>query len=155
MTMSEPTAILCVDDNGELQTTPTTTLHADDNGVPQTTQATILCVDDNEELQTAMRKTIGDEGYNVILASDGEQAMDKLQKESVHLVLLDLKLPKHDGWEVLSFVKSHFPNIKVFIFTAYGNLTNCIRAKKEGADEFLEKPCDIGEIIHIIKRYYN
>ena len=121
------------------------------NGEP----ITILFVDDNEELQTTISRTMIDEGYNIILASDGEQAIDKLQKEIVHLVLLDLNIPKIDGWKVLAFVKRQFPNIRVLIFTAYGNLTNSIRAKKEGADEFLEKPFDMGEIINIIKRYYN
>ena len=76
----------------------------------------------------------------------------RLQGASVQLIILDLKMPKVDGWSVLAFVKQQLPSIKVIVLTAYADLTNAIRAKKMGADDFLEKPYDIDEITHTIDK---
>ena len=62
---------------------------------------------------------------------------------------------KIDGWEGLAFVKRQFPNIRVPHIYGLWKSDKFYSRKKEGADEFLEKPFDMGEIINIIKRYYN
>lgn len=115
-------------------------------------KTTILIADDDDELLHTLGPVISDGGYRVLMASDGEQAIATLRETSVSLILLDLKMPKVDGWDVLAFVKQQFPGIRVVVVTAYGSLTNVIRAKKMGADDFLEKPYDIEEILHTIDR---
>ena len=113
---------------------------------------TILLADDNDELLPSLGSVLSGAGYCVLMASDGEQAIATLRKASVHLIILDLKMPKVDGWSVLAFVKQQFPNIRVVVFTAYGSIANAIRAKKMGADDFLEKPYDVEEILYTIDR---
>ena len=113
---------------------------------------TILIVDDNDELQCSLSSMLSEEGYDILLASDGAQAIARLKEVSVQLIILDLKMPKFDGWSVLAFVKQQFPKIRVVIVTGYGNIANALRAKKMGADDFLEKPYDVEEILYTIDR---
>lgn len=113
---------------------------------------TVLLVDDNEELQRTLSMSLSERGYLVLVASDGEQAIERLREAGIHVVILDVKMPKVDGWSVLAFVKQQLPNIKVVMLTAYGSLSSALRAKKMGADEFLEKPYDVEEILYTIER---
>ena len=113
---------------------------------------TILLADDDDELLSPLSAVLSEGGYCVLMASDGEQAIATLREAPVRLILLDLKMPKVDGWSVLAFVKQQFPNIKVVVLTAYGGIANAIRAKKMGADDFLGKPFDLEEILYTIDR---
>lgn len=116
---------------------------------------TILLADDNEELLSTLGTMLSEAGYSVLTVSDGEQAIATLREASVQFIILDLKMPKVDGWTVLAFVKQQFPNIRVLVLTAYGSMATAIRAKKNGADDFLDKPSDVEEILHTVDRILN
>ena len=95
------------------------------------------------------------EGYSVATASDGDEAIALIKKEKFELVLLDIKLPGLDGFEVLKFIKKSFPAMKVIMLTGFADLKNAIESKKLGADDFVEKPCSVTDISASIERILN
>jgi len=93
-----------------------------------------------------------DKGYTVSTAPDGELAIFIVQTQQIDLVLLDIRMPKVDGYEVLSFIKKNYPAIKVVILTAFADLRHALEAKRHASDDFHSKPPDIIELYTIIER---
>ncbi|MBI4548220.1 MAG: response regulator [Ignavibacteriae bacterium] len=116
---------------------------------------TILLADDNDELLQILSALLSEMGYRVLRARDGEQAIVTLHETTVHLVILDLKMPKVDGWDVLVYVKQQLPSVRVVVLTAYGSKANALRAKEMGADELIQKPFDVGELFSKVNRILN
>ncbi len=112
----------------------------------------ILVVDDEDALRTVLSGELVSEGYDVRTASDGDDAITNLQKESFDLVLLDIKMPRMNGFEVLKFVKEKFPRTKVVMLTGFADLKNAIESKKLGAEDFVSKPYDLVDLLTTIER---
>jgi DNA-binding NtrC family response regulator len=112
----------------------------------------ILVVDDEEALRTVLSSELSSEGYNVETASDGDEAITILQGKQFDLVLLDIKMPRVDGFEVLKFIKKNSPQIKVIMLTAFADLKNAIESKKLGAEDFISKPYDLVDLLTTIER---
>jgi CheY-like chemotaxis protein len=118
-----------------------------------TNQRSILVVDDEEALRTVLGSELSGEGYHVETASDGDEAIATLQNNNkFDLILLDIKMPKVDGFEVLKFIKANTPGIKVIMLTAFADLKNAIESKKLGADDFISKPYDLVDLLTTIER---
>lgn len=118
-----------------------------------TNQRSILVVDDEEALRTVLSSELSGEGYHVETASDGDEAIATLQNNNkFDLILLDIKMPKVDGFEVLKFIKANTPHIKVIMLTAFADLKNAIESKKLGADDFISKPYDLVDLLTTIER---
>ncbi|KAF4515862.1 hypothetical protein B566_EDAN000097 [Ephemera danica] len=90
-------------------------------------------------------------GYAVTAVSDGEEAIEQLQKEIFDLVLTDLRMPKVDGMEVLRAVKSASPETVVLIITAFATADSAVEAMKQGAYDYLTKPFQVDEVQLIIR----
>lgn len=112
----------------------------------------ILVVDDEDALRTVLSSELESEGYEVDQAADGDQAMAIVQKKPFHLVLLDIKMPKVDGFEVLKFMKEKYPHVKVIMLTGFADLKNAIESKKLGAEDFVSKPYDLVDLLTTIER---
>ncbi len=112
----------------------------------------ILVVDDEDALRTALNDELTSKGYNVSTASDGEEAISGLQKETFDLVVLDINMPRMNGFEVLKFVKEKYPETKVVMLTGITDLKNAIESKKLGAEDFVAKPYDLVNLLTTIKR---
>jgi DNA-binding NtrC family response regulator len=112
----------------------------------------ILVVDDEEALRTVLSSELVSEGYDVRTASDGDEAISGLQKEPFDLVLLDIKMPRMNGFEVLKFVKEKHPRTKVVMLTGFADLKNAIESKKLGAEDFVSKPYDLVDLLTTIER---
>ena len=112
----------------------------------------ILVVDDEEALRTVLSSELASEGYQVESAGDGDEAISIIEKKQFDLVLLDIKMPKVDGFEVLKFIKKSFPAIKVIMLTAFADLKNAIESKKLGAEDFISKPYDLVDLLTTIER---
>lgn len=112
----------------------------------------ILVVDDEEALRTVLSSELASEGYQVESAGDGDEAISIIEKKQYDLVLLDIKMPKVDGFEVLKFIKKSFPAIKVIMLTAFADLKNAIESKKLGAEDFISKPYDLVDLLTTIER---
>jgi DNA-binding NtrC family response regulator len=115
----------------------------------------ILVVDDNDELRKIVSAELADSGYEVDQACDGEEAIAKLQKDTIALMTLDLRMPKEDGWGVLTFLTEHTIKTRAIVLTGYANIACAMKAKKMGADAFLSKPYDIEELLFTINKVLN
>ncbi len=111
--------------------------------------ASILVVDDEPDIRTILSQSFEIEGYEVITAADGREAIDKFQARPTDLVVTDMRMPKADGLDVLRAVKAHAPLTEVIVLTGYAALKNAIAAlKNEGAFHYLIKPLeDIEELL--------
>ncbi|HEY4643691.1 MAG TPA: response regulator [Bacteroidota bacterium] len=112
----------------------------------------ILVVDDEDALRTVLSSELVGEGYDVETAGDGDEAIKVVQTKPFDLVLLDIKMPKVDGFEVLRFLKSKYPQIKVIMLTGFADLKNAIESKKLGAEDFISKPYDLVDLLTTIER---
>ncbi len=112
----------------------------------------ILVVDDEDALRTVLSIGLTSEGYNVSTASDGDEAISGLQKETFDLVVLDIKMPRMNGFEVLKFVKEKHPETKVVMLAGFADFGNVIDVKKLGAEDFVAKPFDLANLVTTIER---
>ncbi|MBP9015033.1 MAG: response regulator transcription factor [Candidatus Atribacteria bacterium] len=112
--------------------------------------ANILVVEDEESVRELLRLYLEKEGFKVELASDGEEALEKMSRISPDLVLLDLMLPKKDGWEVCREIRktSHVP---IIMLTARGEEFDKVLGLELGADDYIAKPFSPREVVARIK----
>jgi two-component system, NtrC family, response regulator AtoC len=118
-------------------------------------QKTILVVDDEAAMRKNLSELLGEEGFNIVEAVDGESAISMVKDHQPHLILLDINLPRTDGLAVLVEVKRTQPHVPVIVFTAYGTSERAIQAMKSGAYDYLEKPFDLDEFLLTIRRALN
>src|SRR5256886_16927653 len=102
--------------------------------------ATLLIADDDPGLRESLERTLTREGYRVILASDGNAALERLQAGGVDLVLTDLKMPGLSGIELLRAVKAIASEVDVILLTAFGTVQEAVQAMKGGAYDLLTQP---------------
>jgi len=119
---------------------------------------TVLIIEDEVDVRNFASRVLELEGYRVLQAEDGEEGMRLVGKRRVALVLLDLRLPGCDGWEVLKQLKSdpELSSIPVIVFTASAALPQRERALNMGAADYLVKPLSAARVketvIHILHR---
>lgn len=111
----------------------------------------ILVVDDEQSLREVLSIMLKRAGYAVTSVSDGEEAIEQLQKEIFDLVITDLRMPNVDGMEVLRAVKSASPETVVLIITAFATADSAVEAMKQGAYDYLTKPFQVDEVQLIIR----
>lgn len=113
----------------------------------------ILIADDEAALTTLLREELQEPGtYEVDLAFDGAEAINLIQKAIYDVVLLDMKMPRVDGREVLMFIQEHCPSSQVIILSQYADIKMAVETTKLGAYEVLGKPYDIDQIEQTIQR---
>ncbi|GHO65516.1 acetoacetate metabolism regulatory protein AtoC [Ktedonobacter sp. SOSP1-52] len=112
----------------------------------------ILIVDDEPHLPHQLARYLRKRGYDVYTASDGEAGLRELQKNTIDLVLLDLRLPKLSGLEVLRRIREHETELPVVILTAYGDVQTAVEAMKLGASDYILKGFDLEELLLVVKR---
>lgn len=111
------------------------------------TETHILVVEDESSLRELYREALETEGYVVSAAKDGVEGLEKFDEESTHLILLDLMMPRMDGWETLERVRE-MSDCPVIIVTGQGTAENIIKGLLEaGADDYLVKPFGIRELL--------
>ncbi len=114
--------------------------------------ATLLVADDDPAVRQSLERTLTREGYRVVLASDGQAALERLQDGGVDLVLSDLKMPGLTGLELLRAARVVAPEVDVIMLTAFGTVEEAVRAMKEGACDFLTKPFQRAQLIRVINQ---
>jgi len=112
----------------------------------------ILVVDDEEIVRESLVEWLREEGYNAEVAEDGFKALEKLKERNWDIALVDLKMPKMDGLELLEKIKQESPDTQVIIFTAYATVHTAVQAIKKGAYDYLVKPLDPEEVSLLIER---
>lgn len=112
----------------------------------------VLVADDDIELRNSVAMAIQDLGYDVVVASDGEEAITKVRTQTFDLALLDVQMPKHQGLEVLQEIKRYNPETIVIMLTAFSNVRDAVEATKSGAYNYLEKPVTSEDLADLIQR---
>jgi DNA-binding NtrC family response regulator len=113
----------------------------------------LLIVDDEESLRTLLEgELVASDEFVVDTASDGSQAINQVQAKVYDVVLLDIRMPRVSGIEVLKFLQEYSPTTQVIILTNYADVKTAIQTIKLGAYDFLAKPYDIDELFNTIHR---
>lgn len=113
---------------------------------------TILIIDDEPHLPHQLARFLRKHGYEVIIAADGEAGLQALQSNTIDLVLLDLRLPKLGGLEVLSRIRKIDEELSIVILTAYGDVQTAVAAMKLGVADYLLKGFDLEELLLVVQR---
>jgi DNA-binding response OmpR family regulator len=108
--------------------------------------ARILLIEDDEDISTAIEILLGRVGHRTIRAADGLSGLDVFEEERPSLVVLDIGLPKLDGWSVLERIRQH-SEVPVLVLTARGLEADKVRGLLSGADDYLTKPFSNEELV--------
>jgi two-component system response regulator AtoC len=114
----------------------------------------ILIIDDDALIRKTLSSHISKEGYEVILAEDGEEGLREYEECLPDLVILDIRLPDMDGLEALRRIKENDENASIIIMTAYDDMKTTVEAVKSGAFEYMVKPLDFVELDLAIKKAF-
>ncbi len=112
----------------------------------------ILVVDDDPKIRYAFIEVLKKDGYDPVMASDGDEALKVVNSESVDLIFMDISLPKINGLDVLKRFKESGIKIPTIIITGYGIMQNAVKAMQLGAFDYLTKPLDISKIRELTKK---
>ena len=112
----------------------------------------ILIVDDDINLCTVLKEELIEVGYNAEFVNDGDAAFEHLSKSPSDLILLDLKMPGKNGFDVLRELKERGIQVKVIVLTAYADVKSAIDSAKLGATDFISKPYDFDELLITIRK---
>jgi DNA-binding response OmpR family regulator len=115
--------------------------------------ATVLVVDDDPAIVGLLETRLSSTGYRVLTAADGEEALQQARDESPDLVVLDVMMPKMNGWEVARALRhdDDTRDIKIVMLTAIGPQVNEMTSPLYGADAYIDKPFEFGELEAIIQ----
>jgi UDP-3-O-[3-hydroxymyristoyl] N-acetylglucosamine deacetylase len=112
----------------------------------------ILVVDDDARVRESIGDVLRDEGYQVVTAGDGHEAMRRVDEHDPCLVLLDVWMPDLDGIEVLGRIKAARAELPVIVLSGHGNVEMAVKATRMGAIDFIEKPFSIDGLLSSVSR---
>lgn len=117
---------------------------------------TILIVEDEKAISNLIKISLTSSGYKCDTAYDGVQAADMIEAKRYDMIILDIMLPKIDGYEIMEYVKPL--EIPVIFLTAKGKLEDRVKGLRMGADDYIVKPFEIAELLArvetVLRRYY-
>ena len=115
------------------------------------TGSRILLVEDEESLALGLEYNLNEEGYNVIIAKDGRQALKYFREKEFDLIILDIMLPYHDGFEIARRIKEKNPQLPILMLTARSKVEDKLKGLEEGADDYITKPFHLKELLLRVK----
>jgi len=107
----------------------------------------ILVVDDEESLRLSLKFKLKSAGFDVDVATDGEDAVEKLKKKPADVVLLDINMPRMSGIEALNYIRQTYPKTEAIMLTGFADFSTAIECLKMGARDYLVKPVDTTELV--------
>jgi len=117
--------------------------------------AKILLVEDNEMNRDMLMRRLERKGYQVVCALDGEEAIAKAQSEAPALILMDMSLPKVDGWEATRRIKAGNGSIPIIALTAHAMQGDEQKAKEAGCDDYDVKPVELPRLLEKMQALLN
>jgi putative nucleotidyltransferase with HDIG domain len=112
----------------------------------------VLIVDDEQVIRDIMTDFLGGEGYETVAVTNGKEALDKVMAEHFDLVLVDLKMPVMDGIQLLKEMRSRKLKAPVVMMTGYGTLETAVECMKMGAQDYIQKPFRMSDVLAVIRR---
>ncbi|MFA6688539.1 MAG: sigma-54-dependent transcriptional regulator [Sphaerochaetaceae bacterium] len=113
---------------------------------------TILIVDDEKNIREGLAMDLELEGYDCVLASDGLEAWNIINRQQIDLVVSDLRMPGLSGEELLKRISGSYPMLPVVILTGHGTIESAVDAMRDGAVDFLTKPVNLDRLNMLVKR---
>ncbi len=117
-----------------------------------TKPVSILFVDDEEVLRILVKDQLVNRGFHVETADDGDTALEILENKKYDMILLDIRMPRLSGIEVLKAVKKRKIASRIIVLTAVSDLAVAIEAVKNGANDYLTKPYELNQLVDAINR---
>jgi DNA-binding NtrC family response regulator len=114
----------------------------------------VLLVDDEERFVVSTRKFLINRGFDVLTAFNGVSALEILEANDIHVVVLDVKMPGMDGISVLKEIKARFPLVEVVMLTGNATFESAVAGIKIGASDYLMKPAEPGELVQKIEEAF-
>jgi len=112
----------------------------------------VLYADDEDSLRMLVKNQLTQEGLSIDTADDGDTAVEMLQKNKYDVILLDIRMPRMSGIDVLRHIKRHNISSRIIMLTAVDDLAVAIEAVKHGANDYITKPFDFDSIVASIHR---
>jgi PAS domain S-box-containing protein len=112
----------------------------------------LLIVDDEADIALILKLQLEDTGYKTVRARDGIEALEHIGKEKFALILLDIKMPRMDGMQVLERVRQDYPDTGVVMMTAHGSEDIAVEAMKKGAIDYIAKPFSTDDLVKKVER---
>ena len=116
---------------------------------------TVLVVDDEKNYPLILGAVLEEEGFEVLTANSGMEALEIQKTSDVDLVLTDMKMPSMDGIELLEKIKARDPDLPVIMMTAYGSVDKAVEAMGKGAYSYILKPFDNDKLFDFINKYFS
>lgn len=113
--------------------------------------ANILVIDDEKSIRNVLKDILGNEGYKVDEAADGEEGLKKFSENNYDVVLCDIKMPKVDGIEFLAKANEINAEVPVIMISGHGNIETAVDAVKKGAFDYIAKPPDLNRLLITIR----
>ena len=107
----------------------------------------IMLVDDEERFLLTTQKILAKKGYDIITATSGIDALKRLERENIHVVILDVKMPGMDGIATLKKIRKRFPLVEAIMLTGHATVETAVEGMKSGAIDYIMKPCDIDDLL--------
>ena len=117
-------------------------------------QKSILIVDDEKSICQSLGSILADEGYEILSAGSGEEAIKIIEEDPPGLIILDIWLPGIDGIETLKVIKSRYPQMRVIMISGHGTIETAVKATKLGAFDFFEKPLSMEKVILVVNHVF-
>jgi DNA-binding NtrC family response regulator len=111
----------------------------------------ILVIDDDESIRNSLAAILRDEGYEVDVASNGREALQKSEETIYNLALIDIKLPDMEGIDILIRMKDTVPKVRKIMMTGFPSVQNAIAAVNRKADAYLVKPVEVEKLLDTIR----
>jgi len=115
-------------------------------------QESILVVDDEQTIRSFLKQVLIGEGYHCDEAGNVEEALEKLKRDAIDLVLLDIKMPGRSGLELLPEIRASFPDTAVVMATAMNDSSVAVQCMKQGAYDYLAKPFSLDDVVLSVER---
>jgi DNA-binding NtrC family response regulator len=112
----------------------------------------LLFVDDEPALRSLMAERLGERGFEVVEAESGERALELLDLFAFDVLITDLRLPGIPGTRVIEAARERYPGIVAIVITGYGTVKDAVDAIKRGASDFIAKPFQFDELIHVLEK---
>ena len=112
----------------------------------------LLFVDDESALRGLMAERLSERGFDVVEADTGEKAVEYLDQFAFDILITDLRLPGIDGTRVIDVAKQRYPGIVAIVITGYGTVRDAVEAMKRGASDYVTKPFQFDELVHVLDK---
>ena len=116
-------------------------------------QTRILIVDDEEMIRVLLTEVLSQEGYDVVTAKDGQEALSILERGGIDLVLTDMVMPRGSGLEVLEAARRYDPSVPVIVMTGYPSIDDAADLVRMGVSDYISKPFDLEVIRELVRKH--